>query len=41
LTNSEPAKEYSLKFVPAALAEWQALDGSVKENFKKLLKVRS
>ena len=31
---------YRLKFVPEALAEWNALDGSVKEVFKKLLKKR-
>jgi len=27
-------------FVPAALAEWKALDGSVKEPLRKLLKKR-
>lgn len=32
--------KYRLKFVPSALAEWQALDGSVKENFRKLLRTR-
>ena len=31
---------YRLKFVPAALAEWQALDGSVKEPLRRLLKKR-
>lgn len=40
MTSSEPTGEYTLKFIPAALAEWQELDGSVKENFKKLLKKR-
>lgn len=34
------AHTYKLKFVPSALEEWQALDGSVKENFRKLLKAR-
>ncbi|MFZ4617199.1 MAG: type II toxin-antitoxin system RelE family toxin [Rectinemataceae bacterium] len=34
------AKPYSLNFVPAALGEWRALDGSVKEVFRKLLKKR-
>ena len=29
-----------MKFLPAALAEWQALDGSVKEPLRKLLKKR-
>ena len=32
--------KYSLKFVPDALAEWQALDGSVKELLRKALKKR-
>lgn len=31
---------YRLKFTPAALTEWRALDGSVKENLRKLLKKR-
>lgn len=31
---------YRLKFLPQALAEWNALDGSVKEVLKKLLKKR-
>jgi len=35
-----PARRYKLKFVPAALAEWGALDGSVKANLKKLLAKR-
>ena len=29
-----------MKFLPEALAEWQALDGSVKEPLRKLLKKR-
>ena len=29
-----------MKFVPAALLEWQDLDGSVKEVFRKLLRKR-
>ena len=31
---------YRLKFTVAALAEWKALDGSVIETFRKLLKKR-
>ncbi len=43
LTASEPAAarhKYRLKFVPDAWAEWSALDGSLKEPLKKLLKKR-
>lgn len=32
--------KYRLQFVPSAWAEWQALDGSVKEVLRKLLKKR-
>ncbi|MDR0997213.1 MAG: type II toxin-antitoxin system RelE/ParE family toxin [Zoogloeaceae bacterium] len=32
--------DYHLKFVPSAWEEWKALDGSIKESFKKLLKKR-
>ena len=35
-----PAQVYTLKFVPSALTEWRALDGSVKVNLKKLLAKR-
>ncbi|WP_089416863.1 type II toxin-antitoxin system RelE family toxin [Vitreoscilla filiformis] len=31
---------YKLFFLPQALTEWKALDGSVKENIKKLLAKR-
>ena len=31
---------YRLKFVPDALKEWQALDGSIKEPLRKALKKR-
>lgn len=31
---------YTLKFLPEALAEWQSLDGSVKETLRKQLKKR-
>ncbi len=31
---------YRLKFIPEALAEWNALDGSVKEVMRKALKKR-
>lgn len=39
---SDPARKhkYRLQFVPSAWAEWQALDGSVKEPLRKLLKKR-
>ena len=30
--------KYRLQFVPSAWAEWQALDGSVKETLRKLLR---
>ena len=41
MTKSEaPGSPYRLKFVPSAWAEWQALDGSVKEPLRKLLKKR-
>jgi mRNA interferase RelE/StbE len=32
--------KYRLQFVPSAWTEWQALDGSVKETLRKLLKKR-
>lgn len=32
--------KYKLKFVPDALAEWNKLDGSVKEPLRKLLRKR-
>ena len=35
-----PKYKYRLQFVPSAWAEWQALDGSVKEVLRKLLKKR-
>jgi len=34
------ATRYRLKFLPPALDEWRALDGSVKEVLRKLLKKR-
>lgn len=39
---SEPVRKhkYRLQFVPSAWAEWQKLDGSVKETLRKLLKKR-
>ena len=42
MTLSEPARKYNyrLLFLPSALKEWQALDGSVKEPLRKLLKKR-
>ena len=43
MTSSDPpggAIKYRLKFLPAALQEWSALDGSVKEVMRKALKKR-
>jgi len=42
LTPSEPQAKhkYRLQFVPSAWAEWQKLDGSIKEPLRKLLKKR-
>ena len=45
MTASEPQAapsptKYRLKFIPEALKEWQALDGSVKEVLRKALKKR-
>ena len=43
MTTSKGAKakhKYGLRFMPEALAEWRALDGSVKTNLKKLLEKR-
>lgn len=39
-SESAPKHRYRLLFVPSALAEWQALDGSIKEPMRKLLKKR-
>lgn len=35
-----PKYKYRLLFLPSALREWQALDGSVKEPMRKLLRKR-
>jgi mRNA interferase RelE/StbE len=43
LTPSDANEEktgYRLKFVPDALKEWQALDGSIREPLRKALKKR-
>ena len=42
MTQSEPARKYKyrLLFLPSALKEWQALDGSVKEPLRQLLQKR-
>ena len=41
MPSEKPAKhKYRLQFVPSAWSEWRALDGSVKETFRKLLKKR-
>lgn len=39
---SKPPEQhkYRLKFIPAALDEWQSLDGSIKEPLRKALKKR-
>lgn len=38
--SDQPPAVYRLQFVPEALAEWQSLDGSVKEVLRKALKKR-
>ncbi len=38
--NPAGVTKYRLKFVPAALKEWDTLDGSVKEVLRKALKKR-
>ena len=42
MTKSEAARKYKyrLLFLPSALREWQALDGSIKEPLRKLLQKR-
>ena len=41
MPSEKPVKhKYRLQFVPSAWEEWQALDGSVKEILRKLLKKR-
>lgn len=44
MTRSDPGPKghatYRLKFVPEALAEWTALDGSIKDVLRKALKKR-
>lgn len=37
---SQGASRYRLKFLPEAIEEWNALDGSVKEVLRKALKKR-
>lgn len=39
-SESSPAHRYALRFMPEALAEWHALDGSVRAPLKKLLAKR-
>jgi len=39
-TTDGNSKTYRLKFVPEALEEWKALDGSVSATLKQLLKKR-
>ena len=38
--SGERKTEYRLKFVPDALKEWEALDGSIKDPLRKALKKR-
>lgn len=38
--SGEVAYKYKLRFMPEALEEWHALDGSVREPLKKLLAKR-
>ena len=37
---TQGASRYRLKFLPEAIEEWNALDGSVKEVLRKALKKR-
>ena len=39
-SDSIATQAYRLKFIPDALEEWQKLDGSIKELFRKALKKR-
>ena len=39
-SSSTPKHKYRLQFVPSAWQEWQALDGSVKEPMRNLLRKR-
>lgn len=39
-SNDLEKHKYRLKFIPAALDEWQQLDGSIKEPLRKALKKR-
>ena len=39
-SDSGTTQAYRLKFIPDALEEWQKLDGSIKELFRKALKKR-
>lgn len=38
--STDSAPKYRLKFLPEALEEWNALDGSIKEVLRKALKKR-
>ena len=40
LSEEKAARPFRLKFLPEALTEWNALDGSVKEVLRKALKKR-
>ena len=40
MTPSDEQPVYRLKFMPEALEEWQRLDNSVRELFRKVLKKR-
>ncbi len=39
-SDADSDARYRLKFIPAALKEWQDLDGSVREPLRKALKKR-
>lgn len=39
-SDADEGEKYRLKFVPDALKEWQALDGSIREPLRKALKKR-
>lgn len=40
MPTSRPVHRFSLDFLPSALAEWKALDGSVRAQFKSILAKR-
>ena len=37
MPTSKQRRHYSLEFLPSAFEEWQALDGSIRKQFKQVL----